>query len=291
MFVYSCVNCVLFFPVDVVQYVQMEARRFAAWSEGKPEGDDDDDDDDEISDEDDNEISEEDDHEISVSNPRPAADHKFHFCGRVKQCLTQCIRCIEMSWSWSMEKLSEGFTMFSNNPLFAWIASATAAFHNLFTGILDDELPLDERRRRLKKYLTIWRLVWCSWGFSILILTIAGVEKIIQYNALSPDFDLSRPGQIIPLVLGIIVFIDGASNAIVPVPAKNRPTDQLANEPRNITVYNYPTRQVVGPSDITSISPLANPLHQFHDEERAAQQHAAQSLESTSGEQEEKGSQ
>jgi hypothetical protein len=307
MFVYSCINCVLFFPVDVVQYVQMEARCFAAWSEGKPEGDDDDDDDDEI--------SVEDDDEIAVSDPPAAADYKFHFYGRVRQCVMQCIRCIvrfvrplkpfirlieqpidglseeiETWWSWSMEKLSEGLTMFSNNPLFAWIAGVTEAFHNLFTGILDDEPLLDERRRRLKKYLRIWRLVWCFWGFSILILTIAGVEKIIQYNALSPDFDLSQPGQIIPLVLGIIVFIDGASNAIVPVPMKNRPTDQPANEPRNITVYNYSTGQVVGPSDITSTSPLANPLHRLHEEERAAQQRAAQSLESTSGGQEEKGS-
>jgi len=60
------------------------------------------------------------------------------------------------------------------------------------------------------------RIAMSLWGFVVLTLTIAGVEKIIGYNSLSPTTDLSQPGQIIPLILGIITFLVGAAQAIKP---------------------------------------------------------------------------
>jgi hypothetical protein len=43
-----------------------------------------------------------------------------------------------------------------------------------------------------------------------------GVEKIIAYNDLSPQNDISKPGQIIPLVLGIITVLEGIASAVFP---------------------------------------------------------------------------
>jgi len=63
---------------------------------------------------------------------------------------------------------------------------------------------------------TIIRRVWVLWGLIILVLTIAGVEKIIEYNKLSPQNDVTQPGQMIPLVLGVITLIEGGASACAP---------------------------------------------------------------------------
>ena len=52
----------------------------------------------------------------------------------------------------------------------------------------------------------------------ILVMTIVGVEEIISYNGLSPQNDLSQPGQMIPFVLGIITLIEGLASACKPEP-------------------------------------------------------------------------
>jgi hypothetical protein len=70
-----------------------------------------------------------------------------------------------------------------------------------------------KRRRLAEKVL---RRGQCVWGLSILILTVVGVEKIIAYNDLSPQNDISKPGQIIPLVLGIITVLEGIASAVFP---------------------------------------------------------------------------
>lgn len=69
------------------------------------------------------------------------------------------------------------------------------------------------------------RRTFCLWGLTILVLTIAGVEMIIQYNGLAPQKDLWRPGQMIPFVLGIITFIEGAASALMPRPLN--PADDI----------------------------------------------------------------
>jgi len=41
------------------------------------------------------------------------------------------------------------------------------------------------------------------------VFAIAASEEIIKYNDLSPETSFAKPGQIIPLVIGLIVFVDG----------------------------------------------------------------------------------
>lgn len=40
------------------------------------------------------------------------------------------------------------------------------------------------------------------------LFTIVSSEKIVQYNGLSPENDLSIPGHAIPLAVGILFLID-----------------------------------------------------------------------------------
>jgi len=84
---------------------------------------------------------------------------------------------------------------------------------------------LDKTTDLLNRELGIWKLFMLFKGFSVLVLTIIGVEKIIEYNSLSATSDLSMPGQIIPFILGIITFIVGASHALKP----NLPTSPTSN--------------------------------------------------------------
>jgi hypothetical protein len=223
MLVYSCFNCAVFLLWDVVDYVSIEARRFDAWSKGKPEGDDDDDDDD----------------EDNNSAPVLSTPFRVSKCSSLKQFIKDISADVEKLWSSFLMKLSAGFTMFAHNRFFYGINCLIERLFNLFANI--DDQPKELKGAALKKLLTIWRRLWCLWGFSILILTIAGVEKIIQYNGLTPQTDLSSPGQIIPLVLGIIVFIDGASNATVPAPVPVEDSDDNSTDDEDIDVAQEAT--------------------------------------------------
>jgi hypothetical protein len=71
-------------------------------------------------------------------------------------------------------------------------------------------------RKLLGEKLRKRKLIMMGLGFVVLVFTIAGVEKIIEYNSLSPTSDLSTPGQIIPFILGIITLIIGVTHAIKP---------------------------------------------------------------------------
>lgn len=79
-----------------------------------------------------------------------------------------------------------------------------------------------ERQERMLLGEKTLRIGRCVWGFFILTLTIVGVEKIITYNDLSVQRDISKPGQIIPLVLGVITFMEGAASALMPEPLPPR---------------------------------------------------------------------
>lgn len=46
-------------------------------------------------------------------------------------------------------------------------------------------------------------------GLITFIFAIAGVEMTIRWNGLVPQDDISRPGQVVPLVIGIFVLADG----------------------------------------------------------------------------------
>lgn len=56
----------------------------------------------------------------------------------------------------------------------------------------------------------------CVFGFFTWIGTIAGAERIIAINHLSPATDLSQPGQSIPFAIGIIQLLDGLASGIRP---------------------------------------------------------------------------
>lgn len=57
--------------------------------------------------------------------------------------------------------------------------------------------------------LTSFKYSQCMAGLLMWVLAIVSCEKIIQWNGLSPENDLSRPGQAIPLVVGILILMDG----------------------------------------------------------------------------------
>jgi hypothetical protein len=86
---------------------------------------------------------------------------------------------------------------------------------------LDENNTLEEIEDEIKKTkarMKAWRIGVSVWGFVILVLTIAGVEKIIEYNSLYSPANLAMPGQVIPFILGIITFLVGAAHAIKPQP-------------------------------------------------------------------------
>jgi hypothetical protein len=59
------------------------------------------------------------------------------------------------------------------------------------------------------KALKSFRYSQCSAGLLMWVFAIVSSEKIIQWNGLSPENDLSRPCQAIPLVVGILILMDG----------------------------------------------------------------------------------
>ena len=61
----------------------------------------------------------------------------------------------------------------------------------------------------LREALESFRYSQCTLGLLIWVLAIISCEKIIQWNGLRPENDLSKPGQAIPLVIGILILMDG----------------------------------------------------------------------------------
>jgi hypothetical protein len=64
------------------------------------------------------------------------------------------------------------------------------------------------------KSLRIFPAMFLS--FPVWIMTIAGAEEIIRLNGLTPQTDLSQPGQSIPFAIGIVVVVDGLAGALKP---------------------------------------------------------------------------
>lgn len=81
-----------------------------------------------------------------------------------------------------------------------------AATHAWYAGKERAKIPwkqVEEEALRSFKYSQ------CMAGLLMWVLAIISCEKIIQWNGLSPENDLSRPGQAIPLVVGILILMDG----------------------------------------------------------------------------------
>jgi hypothetical protein len=95
------------------------------------------------------------------------------------------------------------------------------------------KIPGEVSRKDLDYAEWVIRTFLALWGLSVLVLTIAGVEQIIKYNDLSPQTDLTRPGQIIPFVLGILAVIEGAAYAFIPKRFTKRTSDTHLPSPRS----------------------------------------------------------
>lgn len=68
---------------------------------------------------------------------------------------------------------------------------------------------IEEAKQEAKREAKILAWIYTAIGALVLILSIASVEKIIEYNALTPQKSLSTPGQTIPLSIGLVVLVDG----------------------------------------------------------------------------------
>jgi hypothetical protein len=189
LLVYSCV-CALMMPFQGAEYLRLGATRFKAWTEGmRSQG-----------------------NEGGESRPWTSGG-RTRRSGLVK------------AWCYLVEKLSNAGMKIQSNAVFETIRKWNDYALDKMTGINDD-MPPSEQKRILDKWARGIRIGRCFLGFAILALTIAGVEKIIDYNDLSPTNDLSRPGQLIPFVLGVITFFEGASNACMPSPRQS-PVDDV----------------------------------------------------------------
>lgn len=183
LLIYSCL-CALMLPFQIASYLKLGATRFRAWTQGKQEKD---------------EISE--NHFSAEQEPRSPR--------------------LETLWSGSLRKVSDWFMRLQSLSLLVKCHAWTDKFWNALHGITADTTP-SERAHKLQKGDRWIRLGRCFLGLSLLALTIAGVEKIIEYNGLAPTSDLSKPGQLIPLVLGIITFMEGSAKACMPNPRGRR---------------------------------------------------------------------
>jgi hypothetical protein len=98
---------------------------------------------------------------------------------------------------------------------------------------------VEDALKKLQRRMKAWRIGVSVWGFVVLVLTIAGVEKIIDYNSLYSPPNLAAPGQIIPFILGIITFLVGATHAIKPqtgdseLGTDGNPESGVPNAPRS----------------------------------------------------------
>jgi hypothetical protein len=85
---------------------------------------------------------------------------------------------------------------------------------------------MQKKWRQYKKRLHRWAPV--AWGIGLLtfFFTIPGAEIIIKHNYLSPHSDLSQTGQLIPLAIGAIVFVDGCFGLLRWYRLKDKSTEQ-----------------------------------------------------------------
>src|SRR5271170_5023079 len=121
------------------------------------------------------------------------------------------------TWGWFTRKIAGMFKQLVQNPVFTKFSDWNRWFYRKLFGIKENMASF-QKRNRWEKGQNIVRKFWVIWGVFVLALTIAGVEKIIVYNQLSPQNDLSQPGQMIPLVLGVITLIEGGATACMPTP-------------------------------------------------------------------------
>jgi hypothetical protein len=191
MLVYCCLKFLLL-PFEFVAYFSMGVMRFNEWSEGKE----------------DNDVK---GGERSQRNGNPPS------CQHTTSHDQQFSISSAKMWGTTMRHISTLLGWVDSNPVFLKMRFWIVRLGQKLAGT-DEDTNETTRHKLLGTFRKYSRLLFCGWGFIILTLTIAGVEKIIEYNNLSPQNDLSQPGQAIPFILGIITFIEGASKACRPIP-------------------------------------------------------------------------
>lgn len=206
MLIYSCL-CALILPFQMVEYLKLGATRFLAWTEG----------------------TQEDEHgNLGTHTYFPSSDDSDE----------RRNPRLETLWSNPVRTLALRFMDLQALSILVKGRDMNDKFWNKIHGITS-ETPPSERESRLQKGDRIMRLGRCFFGFTILILTIAGVEKIIQYNDLAPTNDLSKPGQLIPLILGIITFLEGATNACMPSKKVKKPDLEIGQGSNRGSVVEF----------------------------------------------------
>jgi hypothetical protein len=181
LLVYCC-GCALLLPFQVAEYLRLGATRFKLWTEG-----------------------------VRGHGHEGSENHRWRPGGPAKR------RGLVKVWCYLVEKLSDACMKIQNHGMFEKIRGWNDYILDKVTG-RNDDMTEAEQKKLLDKWARRIRVGRCFLGFAILILTVAGVEKVIEYNHLSPTNNLSQPGQLIPFVLGIITFFDGAANACMPGP-------------------------------------------------------------------------
>lgn len=124
---------------------------------------------------------------------------------------------MERSCKWAplMRDIARVVRWLEDNRVFKQVYALTDMFFEWFLGITEG-METDEVEEILRKFQRNCRRFWVLLGVVTLVLTIAGIEKTIDYNNLSPQNDLSQPGQAIPFILGIITVMEGLASAWKP---------------------------------------------------------------------------
>jgi hypothetical protein len=120
------------------------------------------------------------------------------------------------SWAAALEFIAVPLSNLCKLKYFQAVVEFQDNIYAWWIGIESSGPLSNDDERKLKTFFKWWRMFYSFWGFAVLVLTIAGVEKTIEYNSLAPPTDLSKPGQIIPFLLGIITLLEGVSTAFKP---------------------------------------------------------------------------
>ena len=118
-------------------------------------------------------------------------------------------------WAPLMRNIARVVRRLEDNRVSKKVYEWTDSFCEWVLGMTDD-MEIEDREEKLRKFQQNSRRFWVILGVVTLVLTIAGIEKTIDYNDLSPQNDLSQPGQAIPFILGIITVIEGLASACKP---------------------------------------------------------------------------
>jgi hypothetical protein len=196
MIIYASFSCAML-PAELACWFSLTSKRFKEWAEGHS-----------------GEVDEDEDQD-HYHRSRRGASRRW---GETMLAFADFLVRLEQS------HFSQAIQKFAINICWAQLMTRTVDKFKPFNRQMDGP----RRNDYIEKTV---RLTLCAWGLVILILTIAGVEMIIDYNQLSPQNDLTRPGQIIPFMLGIITVMEGAASAAMPAPLDTRSRDVIL-EPR-----------------------------------------------------------